>query len=548
MFKGLKMDLQQRRQLFEQEVRSDQLCTLETKYQKLFGVSNSAKIIEGGVQLGVVNLESVKDASTEGFVFACFLAFPPEDEVYFAVFVKTDKADLIARLEEMRARGQIETTGSDEQQELKYGTRNNNTAVYLASDGKLYLRNKGFWDSLNFDLSSVGPGIEVDKINVALYPDEPSVRRSMLAREFVGYLGKFVGRNKVHEIAPWPGQSDVRPEMSRLPHTLVIQDIEQHIEAMGGFYIDNLIRRYHTALNHNPKKHFVVLAGLSGTGKTNLALQYAYAVHGVLNASERDPFLFVCPVRPEWTDPTGLIGYYDVLSDRYVVPPFLEAVLVANAHPDTPVFVCLDEMNLARVEYYFSDILSSIETGQPLQLHSNSVPLEGSSGGEIRAEAPLPTNLYITGTINIDETTNPLSDKVLDRAMLIDMSVVGMEGYLDSLSVKESGLASSIMQCKEVFLGLERILAAESQGFGYRTVREALLYYKFAIEQLQADSQSTLDELLVQKFLVKLRGTEDQREMLDSLSILLAGYPRASNIISEAGKDLDSMGSFQASR
>jgi len=562
------MDLQQRRRIFEEEIKNDPLYTPGTKYQKLFGVSNSAKIIEGGIQLGVVNLDTVRP-DAEGFVFACFLAFPPEDEVYFAVFVRNDKNKLLQRLDEMREKGQLDVDGPNTnppiptappleddngpvaetaEQQLKCAARNNNTSVYLAADGKLYMRNKGFWESLRIDLSGVGPSIDVDKVSVALYPDEPSVRRSMLAREFIGYLGKFLGRNKIHEIAPWPGLSHVRPEMRRLPHTLSIGDIEHQVHALGGFYTDSLVRRYHAALNYNPDKHFVVLSGLSGTGKTNLALQYAYAVHGIENTSERDPFLFVCPVRPEWTDPTGLTGYYDVLSDRYVVPPFLESVLVANAHPETPVFVCLDEMNLARVEYYFSDILSSIETRQPLQLHSNSVPLEGSSGGEIRGEVLLPPNLYITGTINIDETTNPLSDKVLDRAMLIDMSVVGLAGYLVDLAARETKLESSISQCRELFLNLEQTLASESQGFGYRTVREALLYHQFATEQLQADSLDILDELLVQKFLVKLRGSEDQRHMLESLSSQLANYPRASIIISEASRDLDAMGAFQASR
>ena len=170
----------------------------------------------------------------------------------------------------------------------------------------------------------------------------------------------------------------------------------------------------------------MILSGLSGTGKTRLALQYARSVHGVTSNDTTDPLLFVCPVRPEWTDPTGLTGYQDVLSNRYVVPRFLEAVLVATAHSDAPVFVILDEMNLARVEHYFSDVLSCIETGEDLQLHSSGVPVEGTTGTSIPAALPLPSNLYITGTINVDETTNPVSDKVLDRAVVIDMSNVDL--------------------------------------------------------------------------------------------------------------------------
>ena len=116
---------------------------------------------------------------------------------------------------------------------------------------------------------------------------------------------------------------------------------------------------------------------------------------------------------------------------------------MATAWRDSPVFVVLDEMNLARVEYYFSDVLSAIETGVPLQLHSSAVPLEGSTGGEVRAEIPLPANLFITGTINVDETTNPVSDKVLDRASLIDMSAVDIPGFLSKLTRASPDLEAS---------------------------------------------------------------------------------------------------------
>src|SRR5262249_31503745 len=152
------------------------------------------------------------------------------------------------------------------------------------------------------------------------------------------------------------------------------------------------------------------LSGLSGSGKTQLALKYARAVHGLKDMGDPDPLLSVCPVRPEWTDPTALTGYPDVLTNRYVVPSFLQAVMLALAHKDSPVFIVLDEMNLARVEYYFSDVLSCIETGEPLPLHSSGVPMEGTTGISVPAEVPLPPNLNIIGTINIDETTNPVSD------------------------------------------------------------------------------------------------------------------------------------------
>src|ERR1700693_450911 len=126
-----------------------------------------------------------------------------------------------------------------------------------------------------------------------------------------------------------------------------------------------------------------------------------------------------------------------------MVPPFLEAVMLATAHRESPVFVVLDEMNLARVEYYLSDVLSCMETQGTLQLHSNGVPLEGTTGTSIRAELPLPSNLFIVGTINVDETTNPISDKVLDRASVIDMSAVDVRGFLMSLEVRHPELKAA---------------------------------------------------------------------------------------------------------
>jgi hypothetical protein len=308
------------------------------------------------------------------------------------------------------------------------------------------------------------------------------------------------------------------------------------------------VRRYHAGLNFLPHKHFVILSGLSGTGKTRLALHYARAVHGFTDPTAPDPFLFVCAVRPEWTDPTGLTGYYDVLSNRYVVPPFLEAVLVATAYPDSPVFVVLDEMNLARVEYYFSDVLSAIETQESLQLHSNSVPLEGSTGTSIRADLPLPSNLYITGTINVDETTNPISDKVLDRAVVIDMSAVDLPGFLAGLVAREPALKDARAACEGHLLAAHSMMTAHGLGFGYRVMEEAVRYHAFAAEHLNAPPADTTDDLMVQKVLVKLRGAERQRQLLTGLQKALAGLPRSQAFIVKLIADLDEFGSFQASR
>ena len=333
-----------------------------------------------------------------------------------------------------------------------------------------------------------------------------------------------------------------------MPTTVPLAEIELAVKNAGGHYPHGEVRRYHAALNFLNHKHFVILSGLSGTGKTQLGLRYAHAVHGIADAKTADPFLFVCAVRPEWTDPTGLTGYYDVLSNRYVVPPFLEAVLFATAYPGSPVFVVLDEMNLARVEYYFSDVLSAIETGEALHLHSNSVPLEGSTGTSIRAELPMPPNLYITGTVNVDETTNPVSDKVLDRAVLIDMSTVDLPGFLEGLEMRHPSLAEARKACEDHLVKTHALMKDHGLGFGYRVAEEVVRFHAFAAHHLDAKPGETTDDLMVQKVLVKLRGAERQRHLLTGLAGALVGLPRSQHFIARLIADLDEFGSFQAAR
>jgi len=503
----------------------------------------------------VVNLDNV-DAGVDSFAFACTMVFPPADEVYFTAYVHSDAPAMIERLNEMKRLGAVagddNALGNEDAEEnsnrLGYAIRNNNVVVVLAADGSLHLRNQGFWDELPEDMTPFGPRISVDKINVALYPPAASARRSLLARDFIGYLGNLTDRQKIHELRVWTDAASVSPDMRRMPQNIPAADIEAAITNAGGHYPHGEVRRYHAAMNFLAHKHFVILSGLSGTGKTSLALHYARAVHGITNPEVRDPFIIVCAVRPEWTDPTGLTGFHDVLSNRYVVPRFLEAVLLATAHPDSPVFVVLDEMNLARVEYYFSDILSTIETREALQLHSNNV-LEGTTGTSIRAELPLPSNLYITGTVNVDETTNAVSDKVLDRAVVIDMSSVDLNGFLNALQAREPALAPACHACKDHLLAAHNLMAAHGLGFGYRVAEEVVRYHVFAAQHLAATANDTTDDLMVQKVLIKLRGTEKQRPLLTGLATrALLGLPRSTAFIDRLIAELDDFGSFQASR
>ncbi|MGI4802246.1 MAG: McrB family protein, partial [Janthinobacterium lividum] len=203
------MSLSERRRRFEAASKDDPLVTRRTKFHKLFGVSNSAKVIGRGLQLGVVNLDIIAP-DVDGFAFACTMVFPPADEVYFTAYVRSGTPAMTARLTGMKRLGAAapadaapaseEEAGEDGRGRIGYAARNNNTVVVLAADGSLHLRNQGFWDELPDDLAPFGEAIPVDRINVALFPPAASARRSLLAREFVGYLGSLIGREKVHEL------------------------------------------------------------------------------------------------------------------------------------------------------------------------------------------------------------------------------------------------------------------------------------------------------------------------------------------------------------
>ena len=540
------MDTQERQRLYKAAVEVAAPAAIRRRMHDAFGISNSAKIVEGGLFAFNVNFENLA-GGVDQVVVNCLLSFPPEDQVYFSLVVKSDMATFTNRLNEMRAAGKSGTGASPDT--LTYASTNNNVKGYVAGDGKIYLRNKGFWDGLPDDLSTVSKPAVIDQVLFGIHPPAASARRSMLARQFVGYLGTLIGAEKVHELQPWPDPSLVDAGMRRMPATIDLVKIEQAVRDLDGFYPDGEVRRLHAGLNFLERKHFVILSGLSGTGKTLLPLMYARAVHGLSDMEGPDPFLSVCPVRPEWTDPTGLTGYYDVLSNRYIVPPFLEAVMLATAHADSPVFVVLDEMNLARVEYYFSDVLSCIETGEKLQLHSNSVPLEGSTGVSIPAELALPPNLYLTGTINIDETTSTVSDKVLDRAVVIDMSDVDIVGYLKGLETSDPKLKDACTVTGDRLAAVQERMVQHGLGFGYRVAEEVVRYQAFVQDHVAgASTDATLDDLMVQKVLVKLRGAEKQRGLLTGLRVELKDLPRSTDFLNWLLLDLDEFGSFQAGR
>ncbi|CAM4439709.1 McrB family protein [Vibrio agarivorans] len=138
--------------------------------------------------------------------------------------------------------------------------------------------------------------------------------------------------------------------------------LQAYLKEQGQYYSRHIVENYLTLLRTND---LIILAGDSGSGKTSLVQSFAEAVGGIAK---------IIPVKPNWTSSEDLLGYYNPLEKKYLATPFLEALLEANQNPETPYFICLDEMNLARVEYYFADFLSKLEERkqQPeIQLYSD---------------------------------------------------------------------------------------------------------------------------------------------------------------------------------
>lgn len=146
-----------------------------------------------------------------------------------------------------------------------------------------------------------------------------------------------------------------------------IEAIEQFVGSTRYVFPPRVLRRFHAAVHALKDKRFVALTGLSGTGKTLLTKVYAHAYHGI-ELEKPNPYYQLVPVRPNWNTPRDLLGYRNPILGTYEVTPFLAFMLRAASDPDRMYFAVLDEMNLAPVEYYLSDLLSAMESRQAVPL------------------------------------------------------------------------------------------------------------------------------------------------------------------------------------
>ncbi|MBU9723827.1 MULTISPECIES: McrB family protein [Bacillaceae] len=281
------------------------------------------------------------------------------------------------------------------------------------------------------------------------------------------------------------------------------------IEGSEFTFSKEIIRDFHLNMTSLEDKHFVILNGISGTGKTQLSKIYANAVYG-LNVDDDNPYLKIIPVRPDWMDSTALFGYYSSFEKKYIRTEFLDVLLRANEEKDRPFFVVLDEMNLAKVEYYLSDYLSAVESKMPIQLHVND------EVEDIPKTVEIPNNIYLIGTINVDETTHSLSDKVLDRAFVMTLSDVDLETFWDRLDNK---FKDSLQLEWGLLTELHSLLIPYDLHFGYRTVKEMLrkLHKNATLPaEIRMERIHAVDRVISEKVLPKLRGDEQLLPLFDA--------------------------------
>lgn len=329
-------------------------------------------------------------------------------------------------------------------------------------------------------------------------------------------------------------------------------------------------RPYITAIKSKP---FLLLAGISGTGKSRIVRELARAcwVEGSEEYKAQKPKNFeMVQVKPNWHDSSELIGYVSRVSGSpvFVAGDFLKFVAKAWENLDVPCFLCLDEMNLAPVEQYFAEYLSVVEsrkcqedgtiTTDPILEKSKEdwyrvLTAELTEDEDIRTRflndgICIPQNLIVVGTVNMDETTFSFSRKVLDRAMTIEMNEVDLYGGLDSQYEKigklEAGnLIGTAVEGVDVYqdnkdvcdMALKYLEAVNTELEGtpfkvaYRTRNEFLLY---VVNNLPYNKDQdgneleqnfviarALDEITSMKILSRIEGDETKiGKLLDKLS------------------------------
>ena len=303
------------------------------------------------------------------------------------------------------------------------------------------------------------------------------------------------------------------------------QDFFNQALASNYFIQPRLSSRFISSLLTKP---FVILTGLSGSGKTKLAQAFVMWI-----CADQKQYCII-PVGADWTNREPLLGFPNALKiGEYIKPDngVLDLIIEATENEKKPYFLILDEMNLSHVERYFADFLSVMESTSKISLHSG---MENWNG--VPPTLELPKNLFIIGTVNIDETTYMFSPKVLDRASVIEFRVTKEEmgNYLETyspLNLKNlaglgKSMAGSFVETATNSIVLDNVadlknlliiffseLKKTGAEFGYRTAFE-ILRFAAMVNKMEAawTMNDIIDAAIMQKLLPKVHGSRRKLE------------------------------------
>lgn len=351
---------------------------------------------------------------------------------------------------------------------------------------------------------------------------------------------------------------------------------------------------YLTAIRTKP---FLLLAGISGTGKSRIVRKLAQATNDIdfdKNYDGDDRWKMHSPtnfcliqVKPNWHNSMDVVGFKSNIGGaHYEFTPFIEFIAKAWHYPDTPFFLCLDEMNLAPVEEYFAEFLSAIESrsfnkdgeyetdpivnpfdsfgpdvcGQMIaHLVDQQLDADCKLENQFRTKGlTLPKNLIVMGTVNMDETTFSFSRKVLDRAMSIEMNEVNYDAFLTGETEEDVPLLTDCnnllverpINAQDVkhdidadkIIGYLKSVNALLDGtpfkLGYRAANEAFLYVSAAKMFGSDDLGSALDKFTVMKILSRIEGDDSKLKTKSGDDLLPALLDLLTNQFGEDGKSI----------
>ena len=345
---------------------------------------------------------------------------------------------------------------------------------------------------------------------------------------------------------------------TQLSESLALRKFSEHLTQKGLLFTERVQLAFHTSLKAAHINPLVVLAGVSGTGKSALPMAYAEAM-GI-------NFLSLA-VQPGWSGPQDLLGFYNYLERKYKATELARALaqmsrfssedlpkLNIESRKDQMMLLLLDEMNLARIEYYFSDFLSRLEQRRGRNVEDaqrrREVSLLIDAGSLPMSEAPrfiFPDyNVLFVGTMNEDESTQSLSDKVIDRANVLRFgapkdlqaahsnTVAPSTEYLPSEKWQEwvkSFDGTGFEEERQTLIKINRALESVNRPFGHRVYRAILDYltnYPDARQEagVGVRRRHALADQIEQKVIPKLRGLDTQDDnaarCLDQLSKVVA--------------------------